>query len=305
MAGASLKAALIVNFVIGVVKSIAAFFTMSSAMFSEALHSFADTFNQILLALGINRSKKKPDLEHPFGYAKVQFFWAFVVAVLIFGISGTIAFIHGLEIILHPEVHHLEEGLFGWNIAVLLIAIVLEAFALKTAYGEAKEYQERLGSETLGEALEEMQDPVLLSLLVEDTLALAGLVIAFIGVIITEVTGLAIIDGYTSLAIGIVLGAGGLLLAKENKVYLVGRSVNTKTQEQIREIVNSFEEVDNIDNMKTMLLGPKDMILTLDIDFKKEFENTQIGAVIDKIENKLAKEFKALSPEKIFIEAQL
>ncbi|MHA2502069.1 MAG: cation diffusion facilitator family transporter [Candidatus Kariarchaeaceae archaeon] len=307
MAGASLKAALTVNFLIGVIKTVVGLFTGSAAMISEAYHSFADTFNQILLALGIQRSGKEPDLEHPFGYKKVQFFWAFVVAILIFGVSGTLAMIEGFEILRHPEEHTFKPELFIWQILVLLVAIVLEAFALKTAVDEARVYQEETGNESLIEAVDEMQDPVLLSLLVEDSLALAGLVIALIGSVITYITSDPIVDGYTSIAIGVVLMTGGLLLARENKTYLVGKAVSSRIQSQIVEVLDASGAVKTVNSMKTLLIGPKDMILALDITFSKEALADKTGAAddIDTLEKQLSEAVEFLTPDRIFIESQV
>ncbi|MHA2251138.1 MAG: cation diffusion facilitator family transporter [Candidatus Kariarchaeaceae archaeon] len=306
MAGASLTVALIANFSIGVMKLIVGIFTGSAAMISEAYHSFADTFNQILLALGIRRSKKKPDLEHPFGYSKVQFFWAFIVAVLIFGISGTLALLEGIEIILHPEEHgkHIRRDLFIWNILVLIVAIILESTAFRAAFREANHFKEETGSESIIEALDEKQDPVLLSLLVEDSLALIGLVIALVGVSTTYIIDEPIIDGYTSLLIGIILMTGGLLLARENKTYLIGKAVTHRTQFKIREVLEAHEGIKKILSMRTMLLGPNDMILTIDLEFTEEIEKGDLAADIDKLEQELIEVIPMLTPGKIFIEAQ-
>ncbi|MHA2027840.1 MAG: cation diffusion facilitator family transporter [Candidatus Kariarchaeaceae archaeon] len=300
MAGSSLKAALVVNFVIGVMKMVVGTLTASAAMIAESYHSFADTFNQILLAFGIRNSKQKPDLEHPFGYQKNQFFWSFVVAVLIFGVSGLLALNEGLHK-LEDEHHEIERSGFIWNIIVLGIAIILEFYAFRTAYKEAKAYQELTNSDSVIDAIDEMQDPVLLSLLVEDSLALVGLSVAMIGVIITFITENPFYDGLTSIFIGVILMVGGLLLAKENKTYLIGKAVADKTKLHIDEIVSNFESVEKLVSRKTMLLGPKDMILALDVLFKEEADEP---AEIDKLEAKLVEEIPHLSPGKIFIEAQ-
>jgi len=308
MAGESLKAALLVNLSIGVIKTIVGLLTGSAAMISEAYHSFADTFNQILLAVGIRRSHQEPDLEHPFGYKKVQFFWAFVVAVLIFGISGMLALFEGISIIRHPEEHHLNNDLFIWQILVLLAAMVLEGFALRTAMQEAAKYKKKAETDSLRQAVNEMQDPVLLALLVEDSLALTGLTIAFIGSIITYITNEAIVDGFTSLAIGIILMLGGLLLANENKSYLVGRAVTTRIQKQIRAIVEADKYVLRIKTMRTMLLGPEDMLLALDLVFTQEAKKSgDLGVAdnIDQLEQKLAEAIPKLTADRIFIESQL
>lgn len=303
MAG-SLKTALVANILIAVMKFILGGLSGSKAMISEGYHSVADSFNQLLLVFGISRSKKAPDITHQFGYAKNQFFWSFIVAIIIFGISGTIAFIEGLEIIKHPDEHELHPEYMVISIIALLIAIALEGYAFSIAYKEAIKYKEATGQPTLLGALNEMQDPVLNSVLAEDFLALIGLVVALVGITLTSVLGMPIIDGYTSLIIGIILGLGGLILARENKTYLIGIAVNPKTQALIKERVLANIEVKELQNMKTMLLGPKKMILALEIEFKEEYENTHIGELIDRIEKDLEDNFEQLEASKIFIEAQ-
>ncbi len=300
----SLKTALIANLLIAAIKTILGFISNSSAMFSEAAHSLADTINQLLLALGIRRSKKRPDLEHPFGYSKIQFFWAFVVAILIFGISGTFAFIEGVSIVINPAEHHIETDKLYWNLIALFSAILLEGYALRTAMLEVKHFKQKFKTKSLIKTLDEMQDPVLLSVLTEDSLAIIGLIIAFIGMIITVITKQAIWDGITSILIGLVLASGGIALARENKSYLIGKALNQREQEAIMNALKSIEEIEEIIAMKTMLLGVNDLILALDLKIKDKFETTEIGELIDKIENILVKTNSKLRTDKIFIEVQ-
>lgn len=303
MAGASLKAALIVNILIALIKFTVGLLSRSAAMIAEGWHSAADSLNQVLLVIGVRHSKKKPDLEHPFGYSKAQFFWAFVVAVLIFGISGTLAFLEGFEILMHPDEHHIKHDMLIYNLIVLGAAIILESYAFRAAYVEVRAHQKKIGSKSFVGALDEMQDPVLLSLLTEDSLALVGLLIAFCGISITWITENAIVDGITSLIIGLVLMIGGLLLAKNNQAYLVGKAVTPRVQLQIKEIVVSHQAVKEMHSMKTMLLGPKDMILTLELEFT-EAAKVDVAPHIDDLESKLVDALPRLKPGKIFIEAQ-
>ncbi len=304
MASDSLYAAMFANFMIGVTKLVAGIFSGSAAMIAEAYHSFADTFNQILLWIGIRRSAKKPDPTHPFGYQKVQFFWAFVVAILIFGISGTLAFTEGLHRIQGDEKESLDRTHLLWNLGVLSIAILLESFSTWTATKEVKKFQEQMKSDDLLDALDEMQDPVLLSIFVEDLLALAGLVIAFVGTLVAFATHNPFWDGVTSMVIGILLMVGGLLLARENKRYLIGKSVHPNLFERIKETVSSFEGLKQIHDIKTMLLGPKDIILAMDLEFNEEMEKSDLAEHIDRLEEELINQFKFLKKEKIFIEVQ-
>ena len=302
MAG-SLKTALIANLLIAIVKAILGTISGSATMMAEAAHSLADTFNQILLVLGIRRSKKDPDLEHQFGYSKSTFFWAFVVAVLIFGVSGMFAFLEGLDIILHGD-HELHPEYLIYNIIALFLAIILESYALRTAYREAKAHQRELNSDSFMGALDDLQDPVLNSLLVEDSLAPMGSLTAFIGLMVAYLTANPIYDGITSLVIGVLLITGGLLLAYENRTYLIGKAVAPRVQKEIYDYVSQLKEVEEIQKLRTMLMGIDDMILAIDVKFKDEYENTNIGELIDSIEEALEAKFEKVTKDKIFIEAQ-
>ncbi len=304
MATDSLTTALVSNTTVTIMKFVVGILTGSTTMIAEGAHSIADIINQLLLRRGKKRSKIAPDLSHPFGYSKSQFFWAFIVGMLIFSIAGLWAFFRGINILLSPEEHVLDQNLFVWNLVVLALAIVLESYALYTAFYEVRAFKEKYKSRSIAEAISEMQDPVNLSLLTEDSLALFTLIIAMIGTSITYVTKESIYDGITTIVIGVVLMIGGGLLAIENKEYLIGKAVSKRFQDEIREIVESHEGVESIQLMRTMLLGANDMILTLDLVFTPEAEKGDIAELIDHIEEELSSKIEKLSKDKIFIEAQ-
>ncbi len=304
MATDSLTTALVSNTTVTIMKFVVGFLTGSTTMIAEGAHSIADIINQLLLRRGKKRSKIAPDLSHPFGYSKSQFFWAFIVGMLIFSIAGLWAFFRGINILLSPEEHVLDQNLFVWNLVVLGLAIALESYALYTAFYEVRAFKEKYKSKSIAEAISEMQDPVNLSLLTEDSLALFTLIIAMIGTSITYVTKESIYDGITTIVIGVVLMIGGGLLAIENKEYLIGKAVSKRFQDEIREIVESHEGVESIQLMRTMLLGANDMILTLDLVFTPEAEKGDIAELIDHIEEELSSKIEKLSKDKIFIEAQ-
>ena len=153
-------------------------------------------------------------------------------------------------------------------------------------------------------ALDDLQDPVLNSLLVEDSLALIGLLIAFIGLMVAYFTNNPVYDGITSLIIGVLLITGGLLLAYENRTYLIGKAVAPRIQKAIYEYVSQLKEVEEIQKLRTMLMGVDEMILAIDVKFKDEYENTEIGELIDRIEEALEAKFEKVTKDKIFIEVQ-
>lgn len=293
-------AAFLGNFLIAVSKFVAGFLTGSSAMLSEGLHSLSDTSNQILLAFGIRRSKRDPDPEHPFGYSKVQFFWALIVSILIFGLAGSLSFIHGIDRLTHPHVG--EEQSFLASYVVLILSYIFEGFALFMAYRELQHLKHLKGYSQISETLENIQNPALLTCLVEDSLAMIGITIALVATLLTDFTHDPVWDGLGSLLIGLVLMVVALLLARENKSYLIGKAVNHRDKQKIKEIIETSPHVKRMVRMQTMLLGPEDMILSLEVDFGDDLTVEGLEKAVDDIEQRIIASFPVLTPSKIFIE---
>jgi len=199
-------AALFGNLGISIAKLIAALLTNSSAMWSETYHSFSDTFNQVLLLIGIKTSTRGPTERHPFGYGKEQFFWSFIVATLLFGISGILSFEKGFTSIFDP-IHHIVNTDISY--IILLISAVFEGNALRIAFTMFKNTIEARGEKVnlhkLFTEFPESKDPTILTVMVEDSAALLGIAIAAIGIYLSEVTKNMIYDAYSSVAIGVVL----------------------------------------------------------------------------------------------------
>ena len=309
MAGESLRVALVANAIIAVIKFAAGILTGSSALISEGWHSVADTLNQVLLVFGIARSKRVPTSKYSFGYAKAQFFWSFVVAVLIFGVSGTLALREGISIILDPSHHELNYDLFYINIIILVAALLIEGFALFTAIREAKRFAAERGDLQASwfRSLHKLQNPVLLTVLTEDFLAVCGLLIALVGVSLTRVFKSPILDGYTSLAIGILLLIGGFVLAIESRTYLIGRSVDTNTHRKIEEIVLSHSHVKEIYDSKTLLFSAEKFLLVMEIGLNSPLvddngQEIEEEDYVDQIEEEIIAQIPQLSKKWIFIE---
>ncbi len=239
MAGSSKKAiygALIANTLIAISKFIAAFFTGSSTMLSEGIHSLVDTGNGILLLFGIKQSHKPADDKHPFGYGNEVYFWSFIVAVLIFALGGGIALYEGIEHVIHPkELKHVV-----WNYVVLVMAIVFEGSALRVAL---KQFNQTRGNKSLIKALKDSKDTSTAAIVIEDSAALLGLVIALLSVFLGQITGIAIIDGMGSILIGLLLIGVALFFALECKSLLIGEGLLKEDVDKIIEILATDKDI--------------------------------------------------------------
>ena len=288
-------AALIGNGLITITKFFASIFTGSSAMLSEAIHSLTDTVNQGLIMLGLKRSKKPADEKHPFGYAKEIYFWSFVVAILIFSIGAGVAIYEGIHKIMHPE-----PITNAWvNYLVLGLAMVFETFAWWVAF---KEFKKEKGDLSYLQAVRQSKRVAVFTVLLEDTAALLGLVIAFVGLAISQATGIAEIDGVTSVVIGILLAAVAILLSQETKALLIGEGASSETKLKIKDIVNNHDEVEGINEILTMHLGPEDILLNLSVDFKNSINAQQVEEVIAKISSNIKQDIPEV--KRVFIEAK-
>ncbi len=287
-------AALIGNGFITVIKFIIAFLTRSSAMMAEAFHSMADMSNQALLILGIKRSQKPPDKSHPFGYGKEQYFWSFVVANMLFLMGAVVSIYEGINKIIHP--HPIEKTYLIFS--VLGISFIIEAISLSIAI---KEFNKQRINKGVWKELKESKDPNLVVVLVEDSAALIGLVLAFLGVLFVKITGVSIFDAIASIFIGVILALVAFFLANEMRKLLIGEAVSDRHLKLIKEAVKSFTEVEHLGDVHTMHLGPENILLAMNIDFQDKIPSNKLEIIIDRIEEKI----KDYVPEvkQIFIEA--
>lgn len=294
---AAVYAALAANFGIAVVKFIAAFFTGSSAMLSEGIHSLVDTGNQGLILVGIRRSKRAPDAEHPFGHGKELYFWSLIVAMLLFSLGGGLAIYEGISHILHPPEGELRDPL--WNYVVLAIALVFEAFAWVTAYRALVREAEDL---TFWRAFRASKDPAVYTVLAEDTAAGLGLFVAFLGVYFSHRLDMPVLDGVASLVIGLMLAGVAVFLVVESRGLLIGERADPRTVEDIRRIALGDRTVEEAFEPLTMHIGPSRVLLNLDLVFKRGTEESESVRAVARIEQAI----RAAHPEvdRIFIEAR-
>lgn len=286
--------ALTANLLIAVMKFIAAAFTGSSAMFSEGIHSAVDSGNQLLLLLGIRRSKKPADAEHPFGHGQEIYFWSLIVSVLIFGIGGGIAIYEGIEHIKNPSA--ISDP--SWNYIVLSASFVFEGISFVIAM---KKFIERKGRGMLWTKLLHSKNPALFIVIFEDGAALLGIIIAFTGVSLTHHFGDGRIDGAASIVIGILLCCVAIILISESKNLLIGESANIDKVKGIHEIVEKDPDVSNLRNPFTMQMGPDDVLLALDVEFHENLKGSQLTEAIFRLEQKIKEKYPDV--KQIFIEA--
>ena len=272
--------ALIANFTISIAKFFGFVITSSSAMLAEAVHSLADTSNQALLLLGKKRSKKSPSAERPFGFGRERFFWAFVVSLVLFSLGSMYAVYEGIEKIRHP--HEIES--LWWALAILLFAMVMEAYAFQTAVKESRLYK---GNHSWKSFIRRSRIPELPVVLLEDFGALMGLVFAFVCVLIADVTGNAIWDGIGTLSIGILLGLIAIILAIETKSLLIGEGALPEQSMRIENAIISSPEVSSLIDMRTEYLGPETLLVAAKIEFSGETSPSDISADVDTIENRI------------------
>ena len=261
------------NLAIAACKVIAAGFSGSAAMLSEAIHSIVDAGNGGLMLYGIRRSKRSADREHPFGYGHELYFWTLVVGMLIFGVGGGMSIVTGVMHIVNDT--HAEASV--WNYGVLGVAAVFEG--ISWTYGLRAFRQEQRGRGVV-ETIQQTKDPTTFSVLLEDSAALLGLALAFIGIFLSDRLGLPWIDGVSSIGIGLLLCVIALVMVYESKSLLIGEGVGLQTAEALREIIASEPAVEAIGRLGSRYLGPDDIMLAIEVRFHRD---RPPGAVRDAI----------------------
>ena len=264
MAGGSTKAvlaALGANLGIAVAKFGGALYTGSAAMLAEGVHSVVDSFNQLLLLFGMKRAERPADARHPFGYSREIYFWSFVVAVLLFTAGGVVAIYEGWQKLADP--HPVESPIV--NYVILTGAILLEAASFRVAL---KEFRKVAGDRHWWTAVTEAKDPVLFTVLFEDSAAMLGLVIALGGLLAADLLAMPMLDGISSIVIGVVLILASILLARETKGLLVGEAAAPEVVEEIRRLICAEPHVKGVRDINSVHLGPHDIVVTACVDFE-------------------------------------
>jgi cation diffusion facilitator family transporter len=252
-------AAFFANFGIAIAKFVGFALTGAASLLAEAVHSVADTSNQGLLFLGGRRGQRPATPEHPFGYGRERYFWAFVVSVVLFLLGGLFALYEGVEKLRHP--HEVES--LPIAVAILLVAIVFESYALRTAVREASKVR---GTESWWQFVRRAKSPELPVILLEDTGALLGLAFALSGVTLARITHEPRFDAAGSLAIGALLVVIAVILAIEMRSLLIGESASPKVQAEITRAIEDAREVRRIIHLRTLHLGPDELLVAAKVD---------------------------------------
>ncbi|QCC46711.1 cation diffusion facilitator family transporter [Halobellus limi] len=290
-------AALFANGAIAIMKFGGFLLTGSPSMLSETYHSISDTGNQIFLLVGIRFSEKESSREHPFGYGKAQFFYSFLVAVLLFGIAGWESAKHGYNAIVHGG--HGAAGTItlagatfpSWyvNVVVLLGAIGFETYALSKANAEMQRQIDHYGWSGIREAFDKMSDVTTLTAFTEDTIALLGAALALVGILLSKATGNEVYDAVAALLIGFMLMGFALALAWENKRLILGESLPADVEADLRDVVTGTPRVVHLDTFRTVYVGPQTVLVTMDVSFDPQTEAGDIDGIISDIEDRLLK----------------
>jgi cation diffusion facilitator family transporter len=310
MVGAGSKraiyAALFGNLGIAISKLVAAILTGSTSMWAETYHSFSDTFNQVLLLIGIRTSKRQVSEKHPFGHGKEQFFWSFIVATLIFGISGVMSLEQGFSSLFGIETHQLEN--LSLTYVILAISFVFEANALRIAFGifqkGIEDRGEKLNFSTVMVEFKESKDTSVLTVIVEDTAALLGIIIAGTAVYLSDITGNTAYDAIGSLLIGLVLMIFAFFLARENKDLLIGEAMSRRDYKAIYNAVSKIPQVDKIISVRTMHFAPEDVLIAIEVSLIDDLNTDAIELVIDDIEKKVKQVIPYATSSKIYVELE-
>lgn len=273
----AILAALAANAGIAVAKFVGYLLTGSSSMLAESVHSVADTSNQVLLLLGQRVARKPADALHPFGYGRSRYFWSFVVALVLFTLGSVFALYEGY----HKITHRAELSSPAVALAILLVAIALEAYSFRTAVTESRPLK---GSGSWWRFIRSSRNPELPVVLLEDTGALVGLLLAVLGVGLTAATGDPVWDGMATIGIGVLLGVIAGILMVEMHSLLIGESATRAETDAIRAALETTEHVDRLIHIRTQYLGPDEMLVAAKIAMAPRIELATVAAAIDAAE---------------------
>jgi len=274
------------NLAIAIAKAIAGLLSGSAAMLSEAAHSIADTTTEVLLYLALRRGARPADTRHPFGYGKESYVWAFLAALFTFVVGAGFAITHGVTTILV----HQHTGDYLVSYVVLVVSFAIESVSLARAVRQIRRESRRWRA-TPRRYLRLTADTTVKAVFLEDSAALIGLVIAGVGLGLSELTGSELYDGIASILIGVLLLAVATILARSNVSLLVGRAVSERIHRQIERELLALPTVDRVDTLMTMLLGPDDILVAAKVDFHNDATGADIEAAADEADRRLTERY--------------
>jgi len=286
--------ALVANLGIAIAKFVAAFISRSASMLSEAVHSLADSGNQLFLLLGMRRATRGEDAVHEFGYAGERYFWAFIVAVSLFTMGATFSLYEGIHKVAHPGG---EMGSRTVAYVVLGVSIALELVSLQAAVAEFRHIK---AGRSLKQTIDDARDAVVIVVLFEDLAALVGLLAALGGLLLTQLTGNGMWDGVGSIVVGVTLFVVAAFLARKTKHLLIGLSVTAGERARMQAIVEASPGVKKLVHMRTMHLGPDEVLAGMKIIISDATAARDATQIIDAVEAQLRAEMPML--KRIYIE---
>lgn len=268
--------------------------TGSSAMLSEGIHSSVDTFNGVLLLVGIRLSQRPATPEHPFGHGKELYFWSLIVAVLIFGLGGGVSFYEGVQHIRHPQPLHDPT----WNFVVLGVAAVFEGISFAIAL---RQFLKQAGDAPFWQAIHRSKDPTTYTVLAEDAAALAGLAIAALGIWLSHRLNMPALDGAASVLIGVLLAVVASFLTWQSRDLLIGEGIRPETARAIRSMALAVPRVRDVGRILSMYVGPDDALVTMDLDFDEGTAAADAALAIADVERQVRQRFPMI--QRLFIES--
>ncbi|TGV12145.1 cation transporter [Mesorhizobium sp. M8A.F.Ca.ET.173.01.1.1] len=288
-------AALAGNLAIALTKFAAAFFTGSSAMLSEGVHSLVDTGNGGLLLYGMHRAARPADSTHPLGHGRELYFWSFIVALLVFALGAGVSFYEGVVHIMAPE----PVANVKVNYIVLGLSFLFEGSSWLVAL---KEFRKQKGRQGWLRAVQSSKDPSVYTVLFEDSAALLGLTVAFAGILAAEIFEMPELDGAASIGIGLILGATAIFLARESKGLLIGEPASPEVQRKVLAIVQQDPAVQRANGVLTVHMGPEEIVAALSVEFEDHLAAPEIEACVERIEARLKKEMPEIA--RLFVKPQ-
>jgi cation diffusion facilitator family transporter len=282
------------NVCIAATKLLVASITGSSAMLSEGIHSSVDTFNGMLLLVGIRLSQRPSTPEHPFGHGKKLYFWSLIVAVLIFGLGGGVSFYEGVQHIRDPQPLHDPT----WTYVVLGVAALFEGISFAIAL---RQFLKQAGADPFWEAIHRSKDPTTYTVLAEDSAALVGLVIAALGIWLSHHFDMPALDGVASLLIGVLLAVVASFLTWQSRDLLIGEGIQPQTARAIREIALAVPQVRDVGRVLSMYVGPDDALVTMDLDFDEGTAAADAALATADVERQVRQRFPMI--KRLFIES--
>ncbi|RTM05753.1 MAG: cation transporter [Hyphomicrobiales bacterium] len=288
-------AALAGNLAIALTKFAAAAFTGSSAMLSEGVHSLVDTGNGALLLHGMRRAARPPDRAHPLGHGRELYFWSFIVALLVFALGAGVSLYEGIIHIMAPEPVVNPKV----NYVVLGLSFLFEGSSWLVAL---KEFRQQKGRQGWFEAVRRSKDPSVYTVLFEDSAALLGLVVAFVGILSAELLEMPALDGVGSVGIAIILGATAIFLARESKGLLLGEPASPEVQEKVLAIAEQDPAVQRANGILSVHIGPEEIVAGLSIEFEDHLTAPEIEACVERLEARLKTEMPQIS--RLFVKPQ-